>query len=336
MARCIPSVGTFKRTALAVFLATLLVGIWTPLRGLAGEPRYNLKVGGTTIGGAFYPVAAAIGQVLNQKVPRFNVTVQTTPGAGANIRLLDKGEIDIGLSVTPVTYYAYNGAGKWEKRYPVHSVMTFFPNAMTFIVLESSPIKSIADLKAKRVTAGGPGAQWEIFMEPVLSLYNLSFKDFGRVLYMGQAAAANALKDGVVDAAFLGGGNPNVAPTPSLASLEATHRFRPLLAPEPLLDRLKERYPFLDKIRVRGGAYKSQPQDAVWLDAGSMHLVASAKADPEMVYQLVKAIYEHREEIAAVNPLARDLTPDRVALKTGTPYHEGAIRYYREIKVWKD
>lgn len=319
-----------------VFLVFFLIGAWNPGLGLAGEAKYNLKIGGTTIGGAFYPVAAAIGQVLNQKAPGFTVTVQTTPGAGANLRLLDKGEIDVGLSVTPVTYYAYNGLGKWDKKYPLRGAMTFFPNAMTFITLESSPIRSIADLKGKRITAGGPGAQWEIFMEPILSLYNMSFKDFSRVLYMGQAAAANALKDGVVDAVFLGGGNPNIAPTPSLASLEATHKFRPLLVPENKLDQLKEKYPFLDKIKVRAGAYQSQPHEAVWTDTGSMHLVVSAKADAEMVYQFVKAIYTNREEIAAINPLARDIAPDRVAIKTGTPYHEGAIRYYREIKIWKD
>lgn len=316
-------------------LVLLVLGTWGPGPGRAAEAQYNLKIGGTTIGGAFYPVAAAIGQVLNQKAPNFNVTVQTTPGAGANIRLLDQGEIDVGLSVTPVTYYAYNGLGKWDKKYPVVPVMTFFPNAMTFVTLDSSAIESITDLKGKRITAGGPGAQWEIFMEPVLSLYGMSFKDFSRVLYMGQSAAANALKDGVVDAAFLGGGNPNISPTPSLASLEATHKFRPLLVPANKLDELKAKYPFLGKFEVKGGAYQSQPEDAVWLDSGSMHLIVAANADPEMVYQFVKAVYENRAEIAAVNPLARDIAPDRVALDAGIPYHEGAIRYYREIGVLK-
>ena len=320
----------------AVVLVALLAWVWAPGQVLASEAKYNLKIGGTTIGGAFYPVAAAIGQVLNQKSTRFNVTVQTTGGAGANIRLVDQGEIDVGLSVTPISYYAFNGLGTWEKKYPVRSLMTFFPNAMTFITLESSNIKSIADLKGKKITAGGPGAQWEAFMEPILSLYNMSFKDFSRVLYMGQEAAGNALKDGVVDAVFLGGGNPNIAPTPALASLESTHKMHLLLVPENMLERLKEKYPFLDKIKVRGGVYKAQPQDAIWPDTGSMHLVVSPKADPEMIYQLVKAIYEHREEIARTNPLARDISPDRVAIKTGIPYHEGAIRYYREIKVWKE
>ena len=324
-----------KRVTLFVFLFLLTLA-YGPSQAWPAEAKYSLKIGGTTIGGAWYPVAAAIGQVLNQKVSRFTVTVQTTPGAGANIRLLDKGEIDVGLGIASVTYYASNGLGTWERKYPVRSLMAFFPNAQTFITLESSPIKSIADLKGKKITAGGPGAGWEAYIEPILSLYNLSFKDLGRVLYMGQEAAANALKDGVVDAVFLGGGNPNIAPTPSIVSLETTHKVRILLPPEKMLDQLKDKHPFMDKIKVRGGVYKAQPQDAVWPDVGSMHLVVSAKADPEMVYQLTKAIYEHRNEIAEINPLARDVTPDRVAINTGTPYHEGAIRYYREIKVWKD
>lgn len=326
--------GVYLLQALALALVFSLAWAASPAPASAAA-KYNLKIGGTTIGGAFYPVAAAIGQVLNEKVPQFNVTVETTPGAGANIRLLDTGDIDVGLSVTPVTYYAYEGRGKWKKKYDVRSLMTFFPNAMTFIVLKSSSIRSIADLKGKGITAGGPGAQWQIFMGPILSLYNMTFKDFSRVLYMGQSAAANALKDGVVDAAFLGGGDPNIAPTPSLASLESTNEFRPLLPPADKLDELSRKYPFLGKIKVRGGVYKGQPRAAYWPDCGSMQLVVNAKADPEMVYQLVKAIYEHREEIAAINPLARDLTPAHVAIRTGTPYHPGAIRYYREHGLWK-
>ena len=318
-----------------VFCALFLFCTCLSSPGWAGEAKYKVKFGGTTIGGAFYPVGAAIGQVLN-KTPLFAVTVQTTPGAGANIRLLEKGDIDVGFSTTSISYYGYNGLGTWEKKYPMRSVMTFFPNAHAFFTLESSPIKSIVDLKGKRITAGGPGAQWEVYIDPILEQYNMTFKDFGRVLYMGQEAAADALKDGVVDAAFLGGGDPNAAPTPSIASLETTHKIRILLLPENVLDRITDKYRFMKKLKVKGGAYKAQPQEAMWLDCGSMQVVASAKADPEMIYQFVKAIYEHRKEIAEINPLARYITPERVALEVGVPYHEGAIRYYREIKIWKD
>ena len=325
-----------RRSALLVLW--LAAGLLLTLPGsvAVAQQKWNVKIGGTTLGGAFYPVAAAIGQVLNQKTTPFTATVQTTPGAGANVRLLARGEIDMGLSVTPITYSAVNGLEGWDRKYPVTAIMTIFPNAMTFITLESSAIRSIEDLRGKRVTAGGPGAQWEAFIEPILSLYGMSFKDLGRVLYMGQEAAANALRDGVVDAVFLGGGNPNIAPTPSLASLESTHRMRILFVPEDRLDRLKQKTPFINKLRVRGGVYKAQPEDAIWPDVGGMHLIVSEKADAEMVYQLVKAIYENREEIAKINPLARDIAPERAAQQQGTPYHQGAIRYYKEIKIWRE
>ena len=328
--------GGFSQRKSQGLALVLSMGLAVAAVPVSAAETYNLKVGGTTIGGSFYPMAAAIAQVLNKEVPQFNLTVQTTPGAGANIRLIASGEIDVGLSVTSVTYFAYQGGGKWKTKQDVRSLMNVFPNAQTFVTLQSSPIRTIADLKGKRVTAGGPGAGWESFIEPLISVYGMTMKDFGTIRYMGQSAAANALKDGAVDAAFLGGGNPNLSPTPSLASLETTHKFRPLLPPEDKLVEISRKYPFLGTIKVRGGAYKSQPEDVVWMDTGSMHLIVSPKADANMVYQLVKAIYEHRDQIAAVNRMARDIVPERVAAKRGIPYHEGAIRYFREKNLWRD
>lgn len=316
-------------------LGCLILGFALIVSGPAAHAQqWNVRVGGTTIGGAFYPLAAAIAKVVNEKSEKLNLTVQTTPGAGANIRLLDSGDIDVGLSVTGITYYAVNGLGSWDKKYAVENLMVVFPNAMNFVVLESSDIKSIEDLKGKSITGGGPGAQWEIFIEPILSLYGMSYDDLGRVLHMGQKAAADALKDGRVDAAFLGGGNPNISPTPSIAGLESTHKIRFLHVPADRLAKVQEKAPFMSTIKIKSGAYNAQPEATVWPNVGAMHLVVRADADPEMVYELAKTIFENREEIAKVNKLALSIVPEGAASDTGIPYNDGATRFYKEAGVW--
>ena len=100
------------------------------------------------------------------------------------------------------------------------------------------------------------------------------------------------------------------------------------------IDELIERYPFFDRATIKAGTYRNQDADFAGMNVGSMHLITSADRDEDLIYSLTKMIYENREQVVAKHPAGRAINPANVVRDTGTEFHPGAIRYYREIGIW--
>ena len=97
---------------------------------------------------------------------------------------------------------------------------------------------------------------------------------------------------------------------------------------------LIEAFPFFRPATIPEATYRGQESAFDGLDVGSMHLITSEDQDEEIVYQATKMLYEHRDEVAAKHPAGRAINPNNVIRDTGTPFHPGAIRYFREIGIW--
>ena len=102
------------------------------------------------------------------------------------------------------------------------------------------------------------------------------------------------------------------------------------------MEQLTQTFMFFNPATVPAGTYRGQDEPFDGLDVGSMHLIASADADEELVYQLTRTIYEHREEVAAKHAAGRAINPKNVVRDTGTEFHPGAIRYFKEIGIWPE
>jgi len=183
-----------------------------------GERRF-LSLGTAPPGGAFFVVGGAISEVLNEYSGDngWESTAEATKGSQENIRRLASGELDLALANSAISYFAIRGEGGWDKAYPIRTVMTLAPNVAMFISSANGDVKTIEDLRGKRVTTGPAGAGFEYFIRPLLAAHGLTYDDFTS-LPATQVGAVDMLSDGSAAAVFLGGAVPTASITQASAS----------------------------------------------------------------------------------------------------------------------
>lgn len=292
--------------------------------------REFLSVGTAPPGGTFFVVGGALAEVLDAHGP-WRVTAEATKGTQENIRRLERGELDLALANSSITYFAVRGAEGWERPYPMAAAMTLAPNVGMFLAREGSGIQSLGDLVGRRVVVGPAGAGFEYFLRPILAAHGVALDDL-TVLHNTQSAAVDMLGDGSADAVFLGGG----VPTPSITQAAAGGGVVFLPYDPAAVERLVADYTFFEHATIPAGTYTGLDRDFPALDVGSMHLIVAEDAPGELVYELVRTIWENREEVAARHAAGRAIQPSVVARDTGTRFHPGAERFYREHGMWPE
>lgn len=329
-----------RSTFLPLLLLTLLVSTLLVACGGADDgatetdaapSRSFLSIGTAPAGGAFFVVGGALSEVANQFSTDlgWEVTAEATQGSQENIRRLGSGELDFALSNAAISYFAVRGESSWNEAHDIRAVMTLAPNVALFVAPESNGVEAIADLRGQRVVVGPSGAGFEMFVGPVLEAHGIVYDDF-TPLNATQAGAVDLLSDGSAVAAFLGGAVPTASITQASSSMDL--RFLPFV-PE-VKAGLIEKYPFFQAATIPAGTYRNQDEAFEGMNVGSMHLITSAKVDEETVYQMTKLIYENRAAVVERHPAGKAIQPTVVVRDTGTPFHPGAERYYREIGIW--
>ena len=295
--------------------------------------RAFLSMGTAPVGGAFNVVGGAIAEVLNEQKGDNNWKVQAkgTKGSQANIRGLSDGKLQLALSNSAISYFAARGESSWDKKYDIRAIVTLAPNVAMFITKQDSGIQSLAQLKGKRVVVGPSGAGFEMFVGPLLEGHGVTYDDFSP-MNNTQSGAVDLLADGNADAAFLGG----AVPTGSIIQACSSHDIFFIPFDAKVRETLVEQYDFFQPFTVTKDKYSDLTDDFAGLNVGSMHLITSASEDEERVYQLTKTIWEHRAAIASKHPAGKAINEKNAARFTGTEFHPGAIRFYKEIKIWPE
>jgi len=302
--------------------------------GRDDKERQFITFGTAPPGGTFFVVGAAIAEALEaaEAEKDYVVSAESTKGSTENIRRLADGDFDFTMSNAAVTWYAVRGQGEWEGNpLALRSIATMAPNVAFFITPTSSGIEKFEDLKRKRVVVGPAGSGMEAFIRPMLQAHGVSYDDF-TPLHQGQAGAVELLQDGAADAAFLGG----AVPTASIVQATATQPITFIPFDPETREQLVKKYDFFKPHVIPAGTYKGQDEDYACLNVGSMHLITTEDADEDFVYWLTKSVFEGGDSIAEKHPAGKSLNPKNVVLQTGTPFHPGAIRYYREIGIWPE
>ncbi len=294
--------------------------------------RSFLSFGTAPPGGAFFVVGGALVEVLNAAADEsWNVTPEATSGSQENIRRLASGELDFALSNAAITFFAVRGGEGWDRAYSVRSLMTLAPNVTVFLSRADSGVRTIADLRGRRVVVGPAGAGFEYFIRPLLAAHGLSYADF-TPLNATQSASVDMLADGAAAATLIGGAIPTASITQAAASMDV--HFLPF--EEQSMEKLVNEYVFFDRAVIPANTYRGQTTDFHGLDVGSMHLVTSLDQDEDLVYRVTRALYENREQVVQRHAAGAAINPKNVIRDTGTEFHPGAIRYYREIGIWPE
>lgn len=311
----------------------LIVSLSFAASNASTQKRQFLSVGTAPPGGAFFVVGGAIAQVVSNHTSDMNweVSAEATKGTQENIRRLAKGELEFALANAAISYFAVRGEGAWKGEQPIRVVMTLAPNVALFITPQSSGVKKLSDLKGKRAVVGPAGAGFEYFLEPILAAHGVSYQDFSP-LHNTQAGAVDMLADGSAAAAFLGG----AVPTASITRASASQNIFFIPFDDAAKQNLFENYPFFNAVVIPSGTYRGQAEPFHGMNVGAMHLITAANIEEETVYRFTKTLYEQRAEVVKIHPAGKAINSKNVVKDTGTPFHPGAIRYYKEIGIWHD
>ena len=296
--------------------------------------RRYISVGTAPAGGAFFVVGSAIAEVVGGNAPSagWEVTAESTKGTQENIRRIVNNELEFALANAAISYFAVRGEGDWGTEHAIRSVMTLAANVGLFITPQSSGIRKIQDFAGKRIVVGPAGAGFEYFLKPILAAHGVTYEDFSPLnsTYIG---SVDLLADGSAAAAFIGG----AVPTPAVTQASSSQDIFFIPFDETAKQSLFEKYPFFNAMTpIPANTYKGQTEPFASMNVGAMHLITAENADENMVYEFTKTLYTNRAEVVARHSAGKAINPTNVVRDTGTPFHPGAIRFYREIGIWKE
>jgi TRAP transporter TAXI family solute receptor len=292
---------------------------------------FRIGTGGTA--GTYYPVGGMIANAVSQP-GKIVATAQASNGSLANVNAIAGGSMEAGLTQSDVATWAYTGTGAFEGKPKVTDlrlIANLYPESIHLVVKKGSGIKTVADLKGKRVALDEPGSGTLIDARLVLAAYGVKESDL-RPEYIKPNQAGDKLKDGSLDAFFFVGG----APAGAIAELASSGAGIELVAlGGPQAEALRKSSPWFAVDNIAANTYKDVP--AVTTLAVGAQLVTSAKIDTETVYQITKAMYSDatQKTLAAGHAKGKYITKENAVVGAGIPFHPGAEKFYKEVGLLK-
>lgn len=295
-----------------------------------GQEKVDLKMMTGPMGGSWYPLGGAIAELIQKAIPGTSVSV--APGGGiANIVGVEEGKADIGFGNSCSSVDGV--AGRDPFKAPTKNVMqvaNLYPQYFQMVVLEDSGIKSVADLKGKRICPGPKGHTGELLSQQVLQVYGLSYKDMRGVDHVGYSDAISLMKDGHANC-FLPG---TAIPASSILDLATTKKVRLLSLPDDKIKELQKMNVGYIRRVIPAGTYPGVNYDVPGVGYFS-HLVISAKLPDPLVYKITKVLSQNVDRLADVMKDMKGVTVKDLALDIGVPFHPGALKYYKEVGAIK-
>jgi uncharacterized protein len=305
-----------------------LIAIGTSISVHAAPPDWpkSLTVATAGPGGVYYVYGEALAQILTEKL---GIAVNPLPTQGSihNVKLIDSGGAQIGMTTMGVGLEGWNGTGDWTGGKQFRNMRALFPMYDTpfqAVALQRSGITTLAQLDKKRVSAGpraGTGGTYVPAILKVLGIsaeiINGSFDSMAIELLAGRHDAFTTLTG---------------APVPAIQKIEAKEPIQLISLSSEQIDAIRKAMPELNPSKIVSGTYRLLEKDCVTI---GMFNFAIGRADlpDDSVYQLVKAVFESQPRLLKAHPAARETLSQNVVKNTFLPFHPGAVRYYREIGV---
>ncbi len=301
--------------------------------------RIFVTIGTGGVTGVYYPTGGAISKMVNKKYKEYGIkaTVESTGGSVYNINAVLSGDLDFGICQSDRQYQAWHGLAEWKNKGPqkqLRSVFAIHPESITLIASVKSGIKSIADLKGKRVNLGNPGSGQLQNSKDILKAFGLSLKDI-HPEYVKAVEAPGLLQDGRIDAFFFTVGHPNGN------IKEATSgRIKVIIVPitGAAVDKLLKEHPYYAKSKILVKKFypmAANKQDAIETVGVKATLVTSAKEPANVVYAITKEVFDNFETFKKLHPAYAVLTKQNMLEGLTAPIHPGALKYYKESGLIK-
>jgi uncharacterized protein len=310
-----------------VFTACLLA-IGASSNALAAEPNWpkSLTIGTASPGGVYYVYGGELARILTEKLG-IPVNQLPTQGPVHNVKLLDSGGAQLGLITMGIGLHGWNGTADWTDGKKYRNMRALFPMYDTpfqAMVLRRSGITTLAQLDQKRVSVGPKAATGGTYTPSILKLLGVS----AAIDYGAFEVLATDLLSGQDDAFTSLTG----APMPAIQDIEAKEPVTFLnLSPEQI-GAIRKAMPEFSLSTIKAGTYRQLDKDYPTIGVYNF-AVGRADLPDDLVYQLVKAVFENQPRLVKATSTAGDTLPQNVVKDTFLPFHPGAVRYYREIGI---
>jgi uncharacterized protein len=314
------------RVLRSAIIATAALLWFGPTR--SAEPNWpdSLTIGTASSGGTYYVYGEGLAKILTAALD-IPVTMLPTAGPAENIELLEAGEAKIGFVTTGVALQAWNATGLWSGRKPARAMRVAFPMYDTpfhFLVLRDSGIRAVEAISGKRVGVGPRGGTSAAYVPEFFAALKLP----AELVYGDWSDLAAQMNARTLDALAVGAG----VPFPSFIELEAKDRVEYIPLTSDHIAALRLAMPELTPSRIPAGTYPSlmRPYQTVGL---YNFAVAHADLPDDLVYRVVKAVFDNHERMLEVHAAAAATVPANITRNSFLPLHPGAIRYYRQVGV---
>lgn len=283
-----------------------------------------ITIASGNIGGTWYPLGGMIAEVLNRANVDIKATSRSAGSSRENCRLVATGKAQVGMSMGITLYQAYNGLDffKNEGNLDLRILMNMYASPHHIVTTKKSGIKTLEDLRGKRVVLGAPSSGDEMLSTIILKTAGIDpDKDIVKEL-LTYTEAVMALKDGNVDAALWN------FPTPAPAYLEllAVREMQLITIPIDIITKIIEKHPFLLSYTIKAGTYDKQEYDVTTIADGN-YLIVHANMTEELSYILVKNILENQKTFLTVTAQAQHFIPEE-ASKGIIPFSKGSKKYF--------
>ena len=266
-------------------------------------------------------MGGAISEVISRNLEGVRCDSESTGGSVENVRLVGNRESDMGMATENAAYKGARGEYPYSRPYPIKALFNMYPAPLHIVTVEGRGISSIEDLVGKRVSLDAPGSGTEEMARTLLE--ELGLLDQVRTLNYGQQDAAAALRDGNVDAVFW-----NFAyPASVVMEVSATHNLKLIPLEEDQIKKVVDKNPYFIGDIIPSGVY-GNPEDIPVLSVNNL-LIVREDMEEELVYDLLKIIFENLDRLIEVHDIARRITREE-AVDTSIELHPGAIRFFQE------
>lgn len=296
---------------------------------LPAEAVQFVTIGTGPTGGTYYPVGAGIAKIWNDNVPDMKASAQSSGGTRNNIQLMESGTAQV-IFADGLHYDAFNGRDSYKgspKKF-MRAMVPLYTEAIHIVVRKGAGIKSLAELKGKRVSVGAVGGSVEFTADSLFKNAGIDVSGIKKE-YLGHSESVSALQDKQIDAAITVGaiGISSVVEPMTLGICELID------VPDDVVEKMIKATPYYAPLTIPAGSYSGQTADVKTFSSPNI-LAVDQKMDEASVYLMTKALFEHKNDLVTISARMSMMDPAFVK-NIKIPLHPGAEKYYKEIGVIK-
>ncbi|MCR0983953.1 TAXI family TRAP transporter solute-binding subunit [Roseomonas populi] len=297
---------------------------------IARAQGQQLAIATGTTGGVYYPLGGGLANMISRGIPGMSATVEVTGGSVGNLQLLGANRVGLIFSQVDAAVDAVRGNDRFKGRpVPARAIAVIYTNRMQAVTTVATGIKSIPDMKGKRVSTGAPGSATEVMALRLIEAAGLDpAKDFRARERLSPAESTNAVKDGKLDAYFFVSGIPTSAITDLGASPGVEIQ---MIDHDTYTAKIVEKYgPVYFNEVIPAGTYPGQKTDNKQMSVANV-LAVREDMPADLVTRLLRLTWEGREELARTHAEARNFKLEgQKTAAAGIPWHPAAEAFWRE------